>query len=99
MKRLGWILAAAFALGAIFFAVLNREAVTLDLWPIPIEIAAPLYLFTFGVLLFGFLLGLFAFWMASAPARRELRRLRRELAERARQGPPSAPVDSRPPIP
>jgi hypothetical protein len=60
---------------------MNRQEVTLSLWPLPWDIAAPLFLFTLGAIVFGFLLGSLVVWLSDGGARRKLRAARRELAD------------------
>lgn len=85
------IIAAAFAL---MFAIPNREAVTLRLWPLAGEIGLPLYLAVFGALFLGFLLGWIVAWLSQHKWRRRARqqakrieKLEEELAEIAESEP------------
>ena len=57
MKIVSWTLTVLAALAAALFAVSNRGAVTLDLWPLPLTFDVPVYLLVFGALLTGFLIG------------------------------------------
>jgi uncharacterized integral membrane protein len=81
MNRLVWIVTLPIALLVILFALMNRQEVTLSLWPLPWDIGAPLFLFTLGAIVFGFLLGSLVVWVSHGTARRKLRSARRELAE------------------
>lgn len=74
MHRIAWIVTIPIALVAISFAVSNREAVTIALWPLPGVINAPLYLVVLLPLVAGFLAGGLIAWVASARTRRALRR-------------------------
>ena len=57
MRVVYWtaILGLAIILGV--FAVSNREAVSLALWPLPFVVGLPLYLMVFATVLAGFLVG------------------------------------------
>jgi putative membrane protein len=54
--------------------------VTLSLWPLPWEIEAPLFLFTLGTIVFGFLFGAAVTWISGGTTRQKLRAAHRELA-------------------
>ncbi|TDQ82142.1 putative integral membrane protein [Dongia mobilis] len=81
MSRLVWIVTAPIAILVVLFAVMNRAEVTLSLWPFPWEITAPLFLFTLGAIVFGFLFGSLVTWISGGRARQKLRLAQRELAE------------------
>lgn len=93
MRRLSWILTLPITVVAVLFALDNREAVTISLWPLPIEVELPLFLMALGTLVLGFLIGAIAAWFAGGATRRrarlaesEARRLAGELTDlRARQ--------------
>lgn len=69
----------AGAIFVILFAVSNRETVSVELWPLPFLVEAPLYLLFFLGLLIGALIGAAAAWIAGRGERRELRRRRRRI--------------------
>ncbi len=79
MKVLYWVLAGVVALVLMLFAVSNREVVTIELWPLPVEGSMPLYLAILLILLIGILLGAVAAWISAGRWRRETRRLRRRV--------------------
>jgi lipopolysaccharide assembly protein A len=79
VRILGRLVVLACAVILILFAISNREAVSLALWPFPFLVEAPLYLFFFLSLLAGGLLGASAAWLAGSDNRRELRRRRRRI--------------------
>src|SRR5712691_5461844 len=88
MKLLFWIVVALVAAVLALFAMFNREAVALGLWPLPFELDLPLYLAILLALLIGFVSGVLAAWIAGRSRRRENRRrgrrivtLERELGE------------------
>ena len=65
MKRiLSWIIMVPFALVVIVFSAVNRELITLDLWPLPHAITVPVFTLVLAVFIFGFL------WVASPPGHR-----------------------------
>jgi uncharacterized integral membrane protein len=67
------------AIVLILFAVSNREAVSVELWPLPFLADVPLYLLCFLSLLFGVLIGVAVAWIAGHGKRRELRTRRRRI--------------------
>lgn len=92
MKVLSWLIGLPIAVLAIIFAVSNRGAVLVDLWPLPWEVMLPLYLLVLGALAVGLVVGALIAWISAgstrARARREHRRANRlemELEE-TRQG-------------
>jgi uncharacterized integral membrane protein len=94
MKLVFWIVVVPVAVVVALFAVSNREAVTLGLWPLPFELDLPLYLAILSALLIGFISGAAAVWIAGRRRRRENRRrghriaaLETELAAREAQSP------------
>jgi len=94
MKLVFWIVVVAVATVLALFAMSNRAAVALGLWPLPFELDLPLYLAILFALLVGFLSGVVAVWIAGRHRRRENRRrgrriaaLERELAAREGQPP------------
>lgn len=66
-----------FLLLAILFAVSNREAVELTLWPLPYAATLPLFVTILIMLFIGFLLGVGFMWIEVLRARRQARILRR----------------------
>jgi putative membrane protein len=106
MKRLTWILILPLAAVAVIFAVMNRTAATLDLWPLPWQIQAPVFLILLGSLGIGLLIGLLLAMLTGGARRRrtrqyvqanerqaiEIRELRRQLAEAKRATSASEPV-------
>jgi uncharacterized integral membrane protein len=73
---LGISLAAAISAA---FAVSNRFAVSLALWPLPFVVALPLYLLVFAALSTGFVAGSIAAWIGGRHRRRRLRDFRRRI--------------------
>lgn len=84
MKILAWSVALVVVLVTIVFAVNNREPSKLDFWPL-FEITLPLYGLVLLGLLFGFLIGVSASWLAAGKWRRLARVRKRELELQARE--------------
>ncbi|HLI10929.1 MAG TPA: lipopolysaccharide assembly protein LapA domain-containing protein [Alphaproteobacteria bacterium] len=88
MKLIGWILGALVAIVLILFAVSNRGAVALQIWPLPFSLELPLYAALLAALVIGFIAGGLGGWLGGFKWRRRARRaeseaaaLRRQLAE------------------
>jgi uncharacterized integral membrane protein len=79
MRIVYWvaIVVAATICGA--FAISNRIAISLALWPLPFVIALPVYLLVFAALVSGFVAGAITTWIAGRHRRRTLRRWRRQI--------------------
>lgn len=85
MKRiLSWIIMVPFALVVIVFSAVNRDLVTLDLWPLPHEMTVPVFTLVLAVFIFGFLWGAGVAWVSAGTSRRRARNAqwRAETAER-----------------
>ena len=61
------------------FAVANRTSVPIDLDPFPIAFELPLYAALMAAILAGLLIGGLSAWAAGGRARREVRRLRKNI--------------------
>ncbi len=79
----------------VIFAVANRHVLTLNLWPLPLEIDLPVYIAVLGALAAGMAIGGSAQWLSDGKWRRRARAGRREatalerrltLVEAAREG-------------
>jgi uncharacterized integral membrane protein len=96
VKRLSFIITLPVTLVILVFALSNRGAIGLTLWPFDATIDLPIYLVVLGSLLLGFLLGGLIAWLAGGRVRRQARRLRQETRRQAaeiadlkkRHGPP-----------
>ena len=91
------LIAAPFLLVLILFALSNRAAVSLGLWPTGLSLQAPLSLVVLGAAALGFLIGGIVVRLSELRHRRRarraearVRRLEEELAA-ARPAPPSTP--------
>lgn len=85
MKRiLSWIIMIPFAVVVIVFSAVNRELVTLNLWPFPHEITVPTFTLVLAVFIVGFLWGGAVAWVSAGSQRRRARNAqwRAETAER-----------------
>ncbi len=84
MKLLFWIVVLPLLLLAAFFAISNRETVTIALWPFLDGVTAPLFLALTVALYLGFVLGALVMWWQGAGARARARReaRRAEMLER-----------------
>jgi len=85
MSRLGWLAAVPVVVWAVIFALSNRAPVALDLWPLPVEPAVPLYGAVLGPLGLGILAGAALAWAAAVPARRRARDVKRRAESLERQ--------------
>lgn len=92
MHLLRWIIGLPVTIVLVVFAVANRQIVPVDLYPLPVMAELPVYLVVLGALLTGFVLGLFAAWIAGhrhrSQARAESRRASRLEREVERLAPP-----------
>ncbi len=79
MRHITWIVTLPIALVAVVFAVMNREPIKINLWPLPWDVYPPAYLLVLGCLFLGFLIGGAAAWVSGA----RRRRLARDAAQRA----------------
>jgi uncharacterized integral membrane protein len=74
-----WIITVPIVIILVTFTVMNRQDITLDLWPLPWEAPVPAYGLIFGCLLLGFIFGLLVMWRHGAPRRRRHRDLARQV--------------------
>lgn len=81
MKIFYWLITVPVILLCVFFAVSNRQDVTVDLWPLDYIMTSPLYVMTLGAFFCGFLFGALMFWVSSLRHRWERHRLSREVAK------------------
>ncbi len=90
MRLLRYLILFVVSIVAIAFAVANRHLVPFVLDPIAgpqseLSFDAPLFLFLFGALLTGFLIGAFATWFSQARWRLAARHRAREVSELKRE--------------
>lgn len=101
MKRLSWIISIPLLVIGVVFAVVNRQNVDVLVWPLGIELQAPLFLVILIALFLGFLIGGLLTWFSAQAARRrhkrrqdeQIRSLERQL-EDLRRGRDSTPADN-----
>jgi uncharacterized integral membrane protein len=79
MRVVYWLGIAVAAAICGVFAISNRPAVSLALWPLPFVVMLPLYLLVFAAVLIGFLAGVTAAWIGGRHRRRRLRHSRRRI--------------------
>jgi uncharacterized integral membrane protein len=79
MRRFAWIVTLPISVVVVAFAVMNRQEVVLDVWPLPWSVSAPLFMLALGLVLFGFLFGAATMWLSGGKQRRRARALKREL--------------------
>ena len=84
MRHILWILTLPIILVAIIFSVANRGLVEIDLWPLDLRVALPLYLLLLLTLFIGLVLGLLAAHFSAGRSRARARdaRYRAEMLER-----------------
>ena len=80
MKLISRLLFIPVAAAFVVFAVANRHEVTLNLWPLPLEVDLPVYIAVLGALAAGMAIGGSAQWIADGRWRRRARAGRREAS-------------------
>lgn len=85
MKYLSWILTIPVTIVAVVFAVTNRAAATLNLWPLGITIEAPLFVLVLGSGLVGVVLGGVIAWLSAGRARQRAREARYRASDAERE--------------
>jgi uncharacterized integral membrane protein len=80
MRYVRWFVVLLVAIGLAVFAVSNRGVVDVTFWPLPFELAAPLYLVTLVLLLIGYLAGEIFAWFRALRLRREIGRQAKRIA-------------------
>jgi putative membrane protein len=79
VRLINTIVAVIVAILVVLFAVSNRMAVTVEIWPFPYQLDLPLYALILLAVLLGFIAGAIGMWMMGSAKRRELRRLRKQM--------------------
>ena len=85
MKLISKLLFIPVAAAFVVFAVANRHEVTLNLWPLPLEIDLPVYIALLGALAVGMAIGGFAQWVSDGKWRRRARAGRRKASALERE--------------
>lgn len=98
MKHVSWIVTVPLMVVLVVFAVVNRQSVTLDLWPLDMSLRLPLFILLLGSLFVGLLVGGTAAWLSAGSTRRRARAAEhraadceREIARLRRSPPPATP--------
>ncbi len=73
MKLLFWILGVPLLVVAAFFAVANREVVTVSLWPLAEPMGMPLFVAIVAPLYLGVVIGVIAGWWSGRRSRSRAR--------------------------
>jgi uncharacterized integral membrane protein len=84
-RLLAWLIGPPAAMLVATFAVANRQALTLELWPLPWSVELPTYLAVLGALMLGLVLGMAVMAGALVRARRRAGTERRRAQSLARQ--------------
>ncbi len=84
LRALSWIISIVLLAVAVIFSVNHRQPVTVDLWPLPMEVAPPLYVLVLVGIFLGFVVGGTTTWLSQGRHRRRARerRYRMERLER-----------------
>lgn len=85
MKYVSWILTVPIMIVAVVFAVTNRSAATLNLWPLGITVEAPLFILVLGSALFGIVVGGVIAWLSAGRQRRRVREAESRAATAERE--------------
>lgn len=85
MRHFSWLLTVPITAVVVIFAISNRKAATLDFWPLPLFLEAPVFVLVIGCLVAGFFAGAVTMWFSGAKRRRQARADRREAAELKRE--------------
>lgn len=85
MRVLSWIVGVPVAIVAVAFAVANRHPVRIELWPLPVDVEAPLYLAVLGTLILGLLVGALVAWFGGHRWRSLARNSQRRAATLERE--------------
>ena len=79
MRLLNSAIGLFFAFACVSFAVSNRDAVTISLWPFPFSVDLGLYSIVLACLLGGFVFGCFFAWVAAGKHRRRARKQQAQI--------------------
>ena len=79
MRHLTWIITLPLLILFVVFAVANRTAVDVNLWPLDIRVSLPLFLTVLASLFVGFVVGGAVSWLSGHRTRERARRARFEI--------------------
>ncbi len=85
MKLIGKLILGVIAVGVVVFALANRGAVTLSLWPFPLDMTVPIYIAVLGAMVIGLIIGGAMSWLPRHRLRRHARTAERRAASLERQ--------------
>lgn len=77
-KFFSWVIGVPVIVAAVIFAINNQDGIVISLWPFPYEPQMPVFWVVLGMLLIGFLLGMFMTWLAQGKHRALEKAYRRE---------------------
>jgi len=81
MKLLSGLIGFLAAVLATCFALNNRQNAVVSLWPFDLEVQAPVYLLTLGMLFLGLGVGALVAWLNMIPHRRHAKKLQKEIQQ------------------
>ena len=81
MRFFNTLIAVIVAILVVLFAVSNRAAVVVEIWPFPYQLTIALYALILLAVALGFIAGVIGAWMVGGSRRREHRRLKKRLKE------------------
>ncbi len=79
MRLTLWLVILPLAIFSAFFAVHNRQTVTLDFDPFPYQASLPLFGWILGAILIGLIAGGIAAWLRQGKWRRQARALQKKV--------------------
>jgi uncharacterized integral membrane protein len=85
VKYISWIISIPILAIAVIFAVNHRQSTAIDLWPLPMEVAVPLYMLVLVAIFIGFILGGVTVWWSQGRHRRRARERRYRVEQLERE--------------
>lgn len=85
MRLLTWIIMVPVALAVISFAVNNRDAVGIDLWPAPFMLEVPVFAIVLVSVVLGMMIGAVIAWFGGGKSRGRARANARRAASAERE--------------
>ncbi len=82
MRLFYWLIAGPLLVVAVLFALSNRQAVDLSIWPLPFEVPVPVFVVALGGLAAGFFAGGVVAWFGAGRTRARARGAERALRNR-----------------